>query len=115
MFWKKKPTEAKPTEAKAEVPQPKAKELSPKEIMINQIEQLSPGQSISYRLPEIRGGGLAVVELNPQYPKKGKKFIVSTDKIVEGKPAGKRLRLFDSDKPKDLAGWILGHGGELFS
>ena len=111
MFWKKKQTEAKPVEPKPQ----KAKKLSPKEIMMNQIEQLGAGQSLSYRLPETFGGGLAVVELNPQYPGRGKKYVLSTDAIVEGKPAGKRSRLWDSDKPKDLAGWILERNGELFS
>ena len=111
MFWKKKPaTEAKATEAK-----PKVKKLSPKEIMSNQFEQLGPGQCLSYRLPETYGGGLAVVELNPQYPTKGRMYIVSTEKIVGDKPAGQRSRLWDSNKAKDVAGWIIDRGGELFS
>jgi len=54
-----------------------------------------------YRRP---GGGLADVELNPEYPGKGKKYVLVTDKMVEGKPAGKRGRLQDSDKPEDMAG-----------
>jgi hypothetical protein len=80
------------------------KKLSPNEVIANQIGQLDPGQSLSYRLPETFGGGLAVVELNTEYPGKGKKYVLSTDKIVEGKPAGKRSRIWDSDKPKDIAG-----------
>jgi len=111
MFWKKKQTEAKAKEAKPQ----KAKKLSPKEIMINQIEQLGPGQSVSYRLPETYGGGLAVVELNSQYPTKGRMYILSTEKIVGGKPARQRSRLWDSNKAKDMAGWIIDRGGELFS
>jgi len=111
MFWRKKQTETKVTEAKPK----KVKKLSPREIIGNQIEQLGLGQSLSYRLPETYGGGLAVVELNPEYPGKGKKYVLKTDKIVEGKPAGKRSRLWDSDKPKDIAGWILDRNGELFS
>ena len=114
MFWKKKQTEAKAKEAKPQ----KAKKLSPKEIMINQIEQLGPGQNLTYRLAEFLWegfGGFIVVELNPQYPQKGRRYIVSTDKIVDGKPAGQKTRLWDSNKPKDVASWILEKNGVLFT
>ncbi len=107
MFGKKKQDEAKP----------KGGKLSPKDIIANQIEQLGAGQSLSYRLPEAFGGYLMVVELNPDYPAKGKgqKYIVSRDEIVEGKPAGERTLLFDENKPKEIAGAILDRYGELFS
>ena len=53
------------------------------------------------------GRGAAVVELNPNYPgKKGKKYIVYTANVVGMEPVGKGNKLFDSDKPKDLAKWI---------
>lgn len=99
MFWKKE----------------KEKKLTPKDIIGGKIEQLGPGETVSYRLPEVYGGGLAVVELNPQYPEKGKKYVLSLDKIVDGKPAGKRSRLWESNKPKDFAGWIVDRSGELYS
>jgi len=108
MFWKKK-------SATEEQLKPKAKKLSPRKIIEERIKQLAPGQSISYRLLETFGGGLAVVELNPQYPTEGRMYILSTEKIVDGKPTGKRNRLWDSDKPRDIAGWILDRNGELFS
>lgn len=103
MFWGKKSTE------------PREKKLSPKEVIINKIEQLTPGQALCYKLPETYGGGLAVVELNPQYPQKGKRYVMSTEELVDNKPSGKRRRLWDSDKPKDLAAWIIDRNGVLFS
>lgn len=106
MFWKRRQPVAISLEAK---------KLSPKEIIINRIEELGPGQTVSYRLPEVYGGGLAVVELNVQYPEKGKRYFLSLEKIVDGKPMGTRSRLWDSNKPKDLAGWILDRSGELYS
>ena len=115
MFWRKKPAEAKPAEVKAELKKPKEKKLSPSDILVKQIEQLGPEQSISYRLPETFGGGLVVVELNPQYPKKGRKYILNTEKIVDGKPAGRRSHLWDSNKTGDIARWILDRMGEPFS
>ena len=98
MFWKKKPVTEKPS---------KAKELSPKDIMANQIEQLGPGQTVSYQLAEVFGGELAIVELNPQYPKKGGKYSLSFEKLVDGKPTGDRARYADFNKTKVLASWIV--------
>jgi len=115
MFWKKKEAAVKPTEAKAGPPKSKEKKLSPKDIIASKVEQLGPEESVSYRLPEVYGGGLAVVELNVQYPEKGKRYFLSLEKIVDGKPAGTRSRLWDSNKPKELAGWIIERGGELYS
>jgi len=87
LFWKKKPAAAQP-------PKPKAKELSPKkDVITNQIERLGAGQTLRYRVPEEWGGDLVVIELNPQYPKKGRKYMLSTEKLVDGKPAGKELLL----------------------
>ena len=111
MFWKKQQTEAKATEAKPE----KVKKLSPKDIIVSKIEQLGSGESVSYQLGEVYGNGLAVVELNPQYPEKGKRYFLSLEKIVDGKPEGKRGHLWDSNKPKELASWILERSGKLYS
>jgi len=53
------------------------------------------------------GMGAAVVELNPNYPgKKQKKYIVYPTDVIDMQPAGKGQKLFDSDKPKDIARWI---------
>jgi len=111
MFWKKKQTGAKATEAKPQ----KVKKLSPKDIIASKIEQLGPGESVGYRLAEVYGDGLAVVELNPQYPEMGKKYFLSLEEIVDGKPEGKRSRLSSSNKPKELASWILERSGKLYS
>lgn len=121
MFWKKKQPvkispEAKPQDTTAEVQKPrKVKKLSPKEIITSLIEQLQPGQSLSYRLAQVYGGELAIVELNPRYPEKGKKYTMTTEALVDGKPGGKRTRLWDADKPKHIASWIVDRQGEPFS
>jgi len=53
------------------------------------------------------GMGAAVVELNPNYPgKKEKKYNVYTADVIDMQPVGKGQKLFDSDKPKDIAKWI---------
>jgi len=53
------------------------------------------------------GRGAAIVELNPDYlTKKGRKYIVYTANVVGMEPAGKRQKLFGSNKPKEIAKWI---------
>ena len=53
------------------------------------------------------GRGAAIVELNPNYPgKKQKKYILYTANVVGMEPVGKRQKLMNSDKPKELAKWI---------
>jgi hypothetical protein len=53
------------------------------------------------------GMGAAVIELNPNYPgKKQKKYVVYNADVVDMQPVGKGDRMFDSDKPKDLARWV---------
>ena len=102
MFWKKKQTEAKGP--------------SPVEIIMNQIEQLGPGESLTYQVGETYGGDLAIVDLNPQYPDKGqKKYRMSTEPLVDGKPSGKRTSLLYSDNSKKIASWFIERHGVPFS
>ena len=78
------------------------------------IEALSePGSSAFFYMARgsTHGGplgmGAAVVELNPNYPgKKGKKYNIYTADVVDMQPVGKGQKLFDSNKPKDIAHWI---------
>ena len=53
------------------------------------------------------GRGAAIVELNPGYPgKRGKKYYVYTVNVDGLEPLDKGRRLFDSDKPKEIAKWV---------
>ncbi|MFB0557015.1 MAG: hypothetical protein ACETVW_04085 [Dehalococcoidia bacterium] len=53
------------------------------------------------------GRGAAIVELNPDYlTKKGRKYIIYTANVVGMEPVGERQKLFDSNKPKDIAKWV---------
>jgi len=55
------------------------------------------------------GMGAAVIELNPNYPgKKQKKYIIYTADVTDMQPVGKGDKIFDSDKPKDIARWVKG-------
>ncbi len=78
------------------------------------IEALSePGSTVFFyqaRGP-VHGGplgmGAAVVELNPSHAeKKGKKYNIYTADVVDMQPVGKGQKLFDSNKPNDIARWV---------
>ena len=74
---------------------------------------LEPGSSVFFYLDHgsTHGGplgtGAAVIELNPNYPgKKQKKYNVYVTDVIDLQPADKGAKLFDSDKPKQLASWV---------
>jgi len=94
----------------------KAKKLAPYMSLANQIEQITPGQTLRYKIPEPEkwGCGFLTVELNPQYPQKGRKYILSTENIVHGMPGGKKSIMYDSDKSIEIANSIHDRNGELF-
>ena len=85
-----------------------------KEEIKQKIEALSgPGETVFFYLgaSPAHGGplkqGAAVVELNPNYPgKREKKFNIYVADVADTQPVGKRQKVFDSDKPKDIASWI---------
>ena len=82
-------------------------------VIQQRMEGLSePGSSVFFYTARgsAHGGplgmGAAVVELNPNYPKKGKKYNIYTADVVDMQPVGKGQKLFDSNKPKEIAKWI---------
>ncbi len=80
----------------------------------SEVEQLTPGQSLIYKLPEFYHDGFAaflIAEPNPTYPQKGKKYCIFTDRIADGKPAGKRASMGQQDKSRGIAEWIADRDG----
>lgn len=79
-----------------------------------QIEALSePGSSVFFYqaagsgIGGPLGRGAAVVELNPDYAsKKGKKYIIYTANVIGEEPVAKKQKLYDSNKPIEIAKWI---------
>jgi len=108
MFGKGKDKKAKPASARE----------ATTNTIIQEVEQLAPGQQLIYKLPELYASGFAaflIAELNPSYPDKGKKYIYSTDKTLDGRPAGQKKRAWESDKPREYANWVVDRGGQRFS
>jgi len=87
----------------------KSKSSSEKEKTLASIEELAPGKSLVYRLPELYHGGIgafAVIDLNQDFPKNGRKFIISTDMADNGNPKGQKIRRWDTNKPKQIIDWL---------
>ncbi|MGQ9645449.1 MAG: hypothetical protein ACUVWO_02795 [Thermodesulfobacteriota bacterium] len=78
--------------------------LSRDEI-IKRMEQLKEGETLKFTIPEIFGGGTAIIGLNPQ--KAGKKY------LLELGNEGKTNPYWDTDKAKDLAKWVADRLGDL--
>ena len=91
---------------------PQTKRLTQREI-IGYIEQLSAGESVSYRLPEVYGGQVAVVDFSTEFPWRGSKYRLSIQALIDGKPAGEKERVLESDEPKDIAAWLSKRRGKL--
>lgn len=85
----------------------KEKVASPKDILAGEIERLTPGQSLQYKLPPLYGNDLVVIRMNPDFSKKGKKYRVDSESLVDGKSSGKIHFVWDTDKPRDIASWVL--------
>jgi hypothetical protein len=87
------------------------------------IEALSePGSTVFFYMGRgsVHGGplgmGAAVIELNPNYPgKKQKRYIAYVADVIDMQPVDKGQKLFDSDKPKEIARWVKdGHHKRIY-
>ncbi len=91
----------------------KAKPQSVRDTFTEKIDQLTPGQEVAFRLPPIYGSELIVVEANKDYPAKGHRYSLASADPVDGKPGQNRKHLWETDKPRTLAAWIVDRSGEL--
>jgi len=92
----------------------KAKKLTPYISFARQIDQIVPGQTLRFKIARERWGADFVnVELNPQYPQSGNKYILSTENAVQGMPGGKKTIMYDSNNPIEIAASIMDRNGEL--
>jgi hypothetical protein len=86
--------------------------LTRQEIM-EQMEQFKGGQALKFNIPEIFGGGVAVIVLNPNYKEQGeKKYLLKLGD--DEKRAAEASPYWATDKPKDLAKWVADRqGGQI--
>lgn len=73
--------------------------------IIDRMEELKEGESLKFNIPEIFGGGVAIIGFNPQ--KGGKKYLLQLSNGGNASP------YWDTNKPKDLAKWVADRLGDL--
>jgi hypothetical protein len=78
--------------------------LSQDEI-IERMEQLKDGETLKFNIPEIFGGGIAIIGLNPKQG--GKKYLLQIGN------EGNESPYWDTNKAKDLAKWVADRLGDL--
>jgi hypothetical protein len=92
--------------------------------VLKKVEGLTqPGSTVFFY--QTRGGnsggplgkGANIIELNPAYPGKGqKKYNVYVADVIDMQPTGKGIRLWNTDKPKEIADWVIqSHSKRLYS
>ena len=87
--------------------------LKKKEIM-EMMERLQNGKPLVFSLPPTFGGGIALIELNPEYDgKKQKKYRIRLGKDEALARVAKPF--WETDKSKQLAAWVVDRLGELVS
>jgi hypothetical protein len=94
----------------------KEKEKSPRDLLIEKIEQMTPGQEYWYRLSPMYGKDIIVVFANKNYPgKRISRFAVQGADEVNGKPGPHRRTYWESNKAKPIALWLIGRTAEPIS
>ncbi|MFH1652361.1 MAG: hypothetical protein ABID87_09735 [Chloroflexota bacterium] len=81
----------------------------------HRIEQLMLGESLNFILssPETWGGKYLVVQINQQYPQRGKKYVLSLVNDLKDLPIEERDVLYTSDQTLEIAASIMDRNGEL--
>ncbi len=87
----------------------KPHKLTPSEVLAGKIEQLTAGKNLRYKItePEAWGCNFITVELNSQYPERGKKYLFSREKMANGLPDGNKCSIYDSDNALEIANSII--------
>ncbi len=81
---------------------------NPLAALIAQIEQLGPGQHLLFRLAEMYGPEIILVEVKKDYAGKGPKFSVIGSPPVDGKPGPSRHTIWETSNAKAVAKWLIG-------
>ncbi len=96
---------------------PKPHKATPNEILAGKIDQLAAGKTLRFKVaePEAWGCNFVSVELNSQYPQRGKKFLFTREKMSNGMPDGNKCSIYDTDSALEIADSIIERKGTTFA
>jgi hypothetical protein len=86
----------------------KEKPKNPIAALTEQIDQMGPGQQLMFRLAEMYGPEIIIVEVKKDYAGKGHKYAVIGSPPVNGKPGPTRNTIWETSKAKAIAAWLVG-------
>jgi len=93
----------------------KEKKLSPKDAMAQKIDAIAAGSELVFKLGQIYVKPFITVSVNPEYPGKGKKYIIFQEAAgSDAKPSGKRGKFWETNNSKEIAGWVLEREGTVY-
>ena len=81
-----------------------------KKAIMELMEKLQKGQSLCFTMPGTFGGGIAIIELNPDA---GKRYVLRVAKDLE--TARTSPPYWSHDKAKHMANWVADRLGNLMS
>jgi len=91
------------------------KHLSPKDTMAHQVDAMESGKELVFRLGEIYVKPFITIAHNPEFPAKGKKYIVFQEAAgPDHKPGGKRGKFWETNNAKDIASWVIEREGHSY-
>ncbi|MEW6668118.1 MAG: hypothetical protein AB1512_23135 [Thermodesulfobacteriota bacterium] len=81
-----------------------------KDAIVAGMEKLQKEQELSFTIPETFGGGVAIIQLNPDA---GKRYILKVAKDLDA--ARGSAPYWSHDKAKHIAKWVADRLGSLTS
>ena len=81
-----------------------------RKAIMERMEKLQKGQSLCFTMPDTFGGGVAIIQLNPDA---GKRYILKVAKDLE--TARTSPPYWSHDKAKPMAKWVADRLGDLMS
>ena len=92
-----------------------AKPKKPRDILTDEIDQLAPGQQMMFRLPELYGPEIIIIDARKDYQGKGHRYAVIASPPVDGKPGPIRNTMWATSKPKAVADWLIVRSAQKYA
>jgi hypothetical protein len=93
----------------------KEKAKNPVGALIEQIDKLGQGQQLMFRLAEMYGPEIIIIEVKKDYAGKGPKFSVIGAPPVDGRPGAARHTIWETGHAKAVAKWLVGRESVPFA